>query len=387
MLGSKKPRADVSVTETDVVLRNSNDDGHSTPLGTRGRLGDMDGDGRDDWLLWDSTYFNGEVHVVTADGLASTVAVPEQSSLWAKGGGDMGISLVDGMDANSDGLADVLVRSTEWTHLGLVFGGTTISNEGTVIWDVVTTILEVPEGLNQTGVLQDIDGDGGGEFWIVQQSIGDPALDGISVFLSRATWPATLTAADADLVIAPGKTVNDAQVVGDINGDGWMDLGVAFTAAGSDWDSDVYIYFGRASWPASLDLTDADLHITRPKDSVEKVWLPEPHMVGDINGDGISDLLLRQPYETVDRVYQAGQVLVYLGRPKWPADLSFEDADATFVGTSQYQSMGDATWLLVSDLDADGCDDIVTSNYYAPDEVWSGETFILFGQDGEPAGK
>lgn len=146
--------------------------------------------------------------------------------------------------------------------------------------------------------------------------------------------------------------------------------------------TDVYVLFGRTTWPAEITLADADVHVARTADMRELLRTPEPDQVGDIDGDGIDDLLLRDPYEAANGVDRAGTTYLFRGRTSWSAELSVTAADATFSGSIANEALGEGYWLVVEDYDGDGCDDIVASSYYrpAPSGSTTGETFIFYGQ-------
>ncbi len=109
------------------------------------------------------------------------------------------------------------------------------------------------------------------------------------------------------------------------------------------------------------------------------IGLPSNEQHGDINGDGLDDLILGVDRDSWNDVPESGSVHVFLGRTSWQADYLLEDADVRFVGTEQYQSMG--SWMLVSDMNADGFDDVVVASPSHPVGTKAGETFVFYGQE------
>ena len=54
---------------------------------------------------------------------------------------------------------------------------------------------------------------------------------------------------------------------------------------------------------------------------------------GDIDGDGIDDLILPAYYETWDGVVEAGTVRIFRGRTDWPAEVDRNDYDLLLAGS------------------------------------------------------
>jgi len=99
---------------------------------------------------------------------------------------------------------------------------------------------------------------------------------------------------------------------GDINGDDIDD--VIF----NDWGQGTYIYFGRATWPATLAVgTDHDVKIlTGMYDHRECM------ITGDYDRDGIEDIMLN---------IGSNGMSLYYGRTSWNAEYSpLSDYDAIF---------------------------------------------------------
>jgi hypothetical protein len=76
--------------------------------------------------------------------------------------------------------------------------------------------------------------------------------------------------------------------------------------------------------------------------------------VGDVNGDGIQDILVGCPGDGRSR---KGQVLVYYGRPKWQREIQIAQADWVLRETSFSDHFGSS--VTASDLNRDGAADLV----------------------------
>jgi hypothetical protein len=182
--------------------------------------------------------------------------------------------------------------------------------------------------------------------------------------------------------------------VGDINGDGIADLIIrdpdAFLSgdlldSGSD-----YVVFGGTNIGAggSIDLTTLDgtngfaiSGINQGSDLSRSVT-----SVSDINGDGITDLIISTPYADPNGIANAGFTYVVFGGTNIGAggslDLSTLDGTNGFVinGTNPYDYLG---WSVsaAGDINNDGIADLVISTLYAdPNGITNaGSTYVLFG--------
>jgi len=98
--------------------------------------------------------------------------------------------------------------------------------------------------------------------------------------------------------------------------------------------------------------------------------------VGDINGDGLDDVLLGAPYDDIDAI-DAGTAYVVFGGLTGTLDLS--GADARLIGVSS----GDAAGMSVGpagDVDNDGYDDILVGAWYEDTAASdAGAAYLLLG--------
>ena len=115
--------------------------------------------------------------------------------------------------------------------------------------------------------------------------------------------------ADALMGILPGEGAGAAVAVLDFNGDGWDDLAIAAPSSdrdGSDTGA-VYLLWGGGSFPEGLtSLAEADVTLV---DDQPGALLGAGMTTGDIDLDGLDDLVLSSPYGR-----SGGRVLVIRGR-------------------------------------------------------------------------
>lgn len=156
---------------------------------------------------------------------------------------------------------------------------------------------------------------------------------------------------------------------GDINGDGFDDMLIGATGAsptGRSYAGKVYVIYGSASsLPTNLDMTlgEADVVI---EGAAAYDALGTRVASGDVNGDGIDDLLVSAPQNdpgAPSDPINGGRVYVFYGNlAGLPAliNLSVSSADAEILGgrpANGGDNLGGA--LIAGDINGDGIDDLV----------------------------
>jgi hypothetical protein len=162
--------------------------------------------------------------------------------------------------------------------------------------------------------------------------------------------------------------------VADINGDGLGDL-----LTGGASGNELRVYLGRST----VSPRAADLRLATPLNADLTGGV-----VGDVDGDGIADLVLTTLLKEPRAYSETGPSYLVRGRQQWPAVLELpRDADATFaVDLPGDIRMGPCVERPV-DLNADGLNDVVLG---APDFSPSGRrsaggVFVLFGRRAWPS--
>mmetsp|Transcript_22171 Transcript_22171/g.53947 ORF Transcript_22171/g.53947 Transcript_22171/m.53947 type:complete len:706 (-) Transcript_22171:453-2570(-) len=275
--------------------------------------------------------------------------------------------------------------------------------------------------LGNTVDVGDINGDGLGDV-VISAFFADGAQDNMNkagevyvLFGQPGGWPdaidlATVTLDGTNGFVVHGKNVNDrlglAVAVGDINGDGYMDLALgAHLGDGSETNvvkssGEVWVLLGKASgWSAVIDLATVTLDgsngfVIHGMDRWDTLGFSV--LIADVNGDDTGDLILgaKGGDGATDSIANAGEVHVVFGHKNgWDPTVHLEDF--VFTGKNGFSVYGrdlqDRAGFSVGlgDLNGDNKADLVLGALRAdgadntsPD---AGEVYILFGSGHWPA--
>ncbi len=271
------------------------------------------------------------------------------------------------MDVNGDGVGDLLLGDPHansnsgraYLILGRRGGGWTSPfslADADGQWDVFRAVAFG----GSVAAAGDVDGDGLSDFMVGAVHDGDRA--GVAyLYLGREQGVPELAAT----LRSPYATVASPAPpnltgLGDTDGDGLSDVLIAYPGSGA-FTGTVALVNGRsqAEWPAALvDLdTFAEALFTAQGD------LQTVSPVGDVNRDGLQDLLIGDPTAAQQRVF-----LLFGRRPEdaWPQPPTTVDlvtsADASYLKGSTYDNLG-AGLTPMGDLDRDGRADFAFGNF------------------------
>jgi len=189
-----------------------------------------------------------------------------------------------------------------------------------------------------------------------------------------------------------GSLFGDSLATGDVNGDGITDVmvGATFQAHSSGAEpapvsgGATYLLHGRRDWPSILEMANKeyDAAIFGAGDFDE---LGDTVASGDINGDGLDDIIVTA--EAADGPNDtrpvAAEVYAVFGSPQLSGDLevSSGDQDLTILGADSQDTLGFD--LASGDLNGDGIDDLVMAARLddGPSNALNrvGALYILFG--------
>ncbi len=326
--------------------------------------GDINGDGVDDLIvgarLGDDGGANaGEAYVIygktgNTRGLVDTTGGLASGDGFILQGDDvgdaLGISVSGAGDVNGDGIEDLIVGARDGNDGGANAG------EAYVIYGKTGTT----RGTLDTSSLAAADG------FIIQ---GDM---------------------EGDLL---GESVSGA---GDINGDGVDDLivGARWGDDGGTWAGEAYVIYGKTgNTRGPVDTTGlaaADGFIIQGDDAGDELG-QSVSGAGDVNGDGIDDLIVGARFGD-DGGVDAGEAYVIYGKAGNTRGL----VDTTGLAAADgFIIQGDAEedWLGYSvsgagDINGDGLDDLIVGAYLGDDsEYAAGEAYIIYGKTGTTRGR
>jgi hypothetical protein len=408
--------------------------------------GDINGDGIDDLIIGaphadpDDNDLAGSSYVVFGRDVSAVGDFPASVNLFTLNGSTgfridgvppdkrSGISVSAAGDINGDGIDDLIIGADFSSPNVNFYAGSSYVVFGRDVSDVgdfpVILPLSSLDGGNGFGIdgespsdysglsvsaAGDINGDDIDDLIIGADSAdpngNDEAGSSYVVFgrnvSSVGDFPATLALSSLDGSsgfrldgIASGDHSGfSVSAAGDINGDGIDDLIIGADRAGSTEAGSSYVVFGRnGGFPATLNLSslngstgfrlDGSSSGDRSGISVSGA--------GDINGDGIDDLIIGADRAAPDGMAAAGSSYVVFGRNvsavgSFPATLDLSSLDgsngfrldgagALYYSGSSVSSAGD--------INGDGVDDLIIGSYRAdPDGNGNaGSSYVVYGR-------
>lgn len=186
-----------------------------------------------------------------------------------------------------------------------------------------------------------------------------------------------------------GKT-GFSVAAGDVNGDGIEDMligapesdGILKNTTTSGW---VYVIFGKKGLPGKIDLkVHADVSLWGGRDSGRN-WFGQSLIATDVNGDGLSDLIIGAPHANgiKSEKLHSGAVYIFFGRSRLPRVVNLKKhADVTIFGAESGDLAGFS--IAAGDVNGDGRQDLVVgapgSRGSAPASFRAGKTYVIFGR-------
>jgi hypothetical protein len=360
-------------------------------------VGDVNGDGYDDFALRDGV----SMYVVYGrPGLADV----ELSSLQAVGNtnGFIITGLNNQMvssagDINGDGLNDIMFNFGNYS--AYVFLGQTSSRGAINVSSfAANNAFEVSTAnfIQSANAIGDINGDGYDDMMFKVGTTGTGYNTGATyvVYGSSSTSNIVLPTQTAGN-LSNGFIINStatptlrigsqtSPVLGDFNGDGYGDFAVGVRDSASTTNNGVNVYFGG---PALSAMTTAGLSAAGSGRGFAIMGLTNQYLfsssnAGDINGDGLDDLIINEGTEAGP----SKRTFVVFGRTSdAPINVSSLIAGSGGFFIDSAVSITDAD--VVGDFNGDGLADMVLSSYLIPvNGVTPGAAYLVYGRTGSTA--
>jgi hypothetical protein len=322
-----------------------------------------------------------------------------------------GVSVSSAGDINNDGYDDVIIGAPGNSDAGSYSGSAyVIFGKAGGIGTIDLTNLQPSNGFvirgdasyDQAGwsvsSAGDVNGDGFDDI-IVGAPFGDnafPTAGEAYVIYGKASGFGTV-----DLTaIAPGSGFviqgpaesraagYDVSSAGDINGDGFDDLIVSSREFSYGWGyyydttPSAYVIFGKTNPAATINLATLSAADGFSVTSTSSYGWSNFSIAaaGDVNGDGIDDIILGDPYGAGN----AGEAYVIFGKTT-----GFTNIDAaTLAPPNGFRIQGDASWdwagfsvAGAGDVNDDGFDDVIIGASLGDDGgTNAGEAYVIFGK-------
>jgi hypothetical protein len=365
-------------------------------------VGDLNGDGYDDFVIGanedtDNAYLAGQIYVIfgKASGWSMDTDLSNANASYLGNADEqMGSNIAGIGDLNGDGYDDFAVgvdfnkeASYSAGQVYIIFGrpsgwamDTDLDNANASIQGA-TDFMGLGYSVSGAG---DVNGDGFDDLLVAAYNSSILSNQGVVYLLlgSDSGWKM-----DMDISVFSASFLGEAKdnnlrtssgPVGDVNGDGYDDIMVMtpFNKDGGNGAGKAYILFGKASgWKMGVDVSGADASFIAETagDSLGVSGMG----VGDVNGDGLDDILLGASKNGEVGTSAGKAYLIFGKKTGWSKNVRLWNADASFRGQTKNDLAG-KTVAGAGDVNGDNLNDLLIG---APGNKSStGRVYLLLGK-------
>jgi hypothetical protein len=367
------------ISATAAMMVESNQAGANLGNSVSG-AGDVNGDGYSDVIVGAVYYSNGQssegafyVYHGSSSGISTSAAMVESNQANAQ----LGFSVSRAGDVNGDGYSDVIVGAIYYANGQSNEGGAFIYHgSSTGIGTTASTTVESNQagarlGWSVSGA-GDVNGDGysdviaGAPFYANGETDEGVAF----IYHGRSTGISTTAATMVESNKTSGWLGYSVAGTGDTNGDGYSDVivGVRYYANGQNNEGAAYFFQGSST---GISTTVA---ATLESNQVNAEMGSSVSGAGDVNGDGISDIIVGAQYYDNGETDE-GASFIYQGSAS-----SINSASTAIPVSNQASAQLGYSVSGAGDVNGDGYSDVIVgANLYDNGETDEGAAFIYHG--------
>ena len=293
---------------------------------------------------------------------------------------DFGWRATPAGDVNGDGIPDVIVGAPSndavagFAGRAYLFYGPLAGNINAADADAIISAEAFGDNLGfSVASAGDVNKDGFDDVLIGARSNDTQGIQSGRVYIFNGPLSGSLAATDADAIISGAEFEEVGRAVapvGDLNGDGFDDIVLGTGIAGGSFEGRVFVFNG----PISGDRTAASADAIITGSLFNEALGTSVARAGDMNGDGIDDLILGAPRFPLNGA-DTGRAYIFYG----PVAGTMIDtqADAIIFGENLNDDFG-VSVDGAGDVNGDGIDDVIVG----ADQLFNegtGKAYVFYG--------